>query len=188
MGKEEYRLRRMATFVRGKPRVLDIGWTELPNTYLDNEEVVGLDRVEGDMPSNYSECVTGDATDLPEPFGRESFDALVAGEIIEHMERPVDFLRGCRAALSPGGVLVLSTPNPNSLIERALTVFLCRKRFYTATHVMLYPQRWLIRMLERAGFAEVELHSGGFPLPPFGTIPFPRPWCYQTIAVARKGI
>ena len=96
----------------------------------------------------------------------------------------MSFLRACRETLAPGGTLVLSTPNPNSFIERLLTITLSRRFFYTNDHVMLFPQRWLIRMLERSGFSDVQLYSGGFPVPPLGLIRFPRAWCYQTIASA----
>jgi SAM-dependent methyltransferase len=122
--------------------------------------------------------------DLPYPFSNSEFDAITAGEILEHLEDPMGFLRACYETLAPGGILVLSTPNPNSPIERLLTITLSRRFFYTDDHIMLFPQRWLIRMLERSGFSDVRLYSGGFPVPPLGLVPFPRAWCYQTIASA----
>ena len=95
----------------------------------------------------------------------------------------------------PGGIIVLTTPNPTSPIERLLTTPLSRRFFYGKGgvyqpfgHICLYPQRWLIRMLEVAGFTGVKLSSGGFPLPGVGLVPFPRPWCYQTIAEAARPV
>lgn len=52
--------------------------------------------------------------DLNQPFAGAlgaRFDAVVALELVEHLENPHHFLRQCRALLRPGGVLVLSTPN-----------------------------------------------------------------------------
>jgi len=51
---------------------------------------------------------------------------------------------------------------------------------------MLYPQRWLIKMMEISGFKDIKLYSGGMIFPFFSLIPFPRPWCYQTIATGKK--
>lgn len=39
------------------------------------------------------------------------FDAVVALELIEHLENPHHFFRQCRQLLGPGGYLLLSTPN-----------------------------------------------------------------------------
>ena len=176
----------MAGLVRGRARVLDLGWVEQPNPFLFNNEVVGLDVSKGNLPSNYTSSVIADVMNLPEPFKPGSFDAIVAGELIEHLDRPLDFLRSCYKTLAPHGILVLSTPNPNSFIERVLTLNLSRSFFYTADHVMLFPQRWLVRMMEIAGFTDVRLYSGGFPIPYLGLVPFFRPWCYQTIAAGKR--
>jgi 2-polyprenyl-3-methyl-5-hydroxy-6-metoxy-1,4-benzoquinol methylase len=44
--------------------------------------------------------------------GREqNFDAIVASEIIEHLENPRHFARECFKLLKPEGFLILSTPN-----------------------------------------------------------------------------
>lgn len=186
MGGEDYRIRKMARLISDRPRVLDLGWARIPNKHLANSEVVGLDLNTGELPANYSRTEIGNVMDLPSPFKRGSFDAIQAGEIIEHLERPVDFLRGCFETVKPGGMIVLSTPNPNSPFERLLTIPLSRRVFYTAEHVSLYPQRWLIRMMETAGFTSVKLYSGGMQTFVFGLVPFPRPWCYQTIATGIK--
>jgi SAM-dependent methyltransferase len=173
----------MADLCRDAFKVLDVGWASVPNSFLYNKIVIGLDLTSRDHPANYTKCLIGDVLCLPEPFGSNAFDALVAGEILEHLEAPMDFLRRCHSVLVPGGRLVLSTPNPHYPIEQLLTIFLSRKYFYTKSHICLYPQRWLIRMMEIAGFTGVCLYSGGILVPRFGYLPFPRPWCHQTIAL-----
>ena len=56
------------------------------------------------------ETVWGDfATSLPFEDGR--FDALVAGETLEHMPYPTIFLAEIRRVLRPGGIFVGSVPN-----------------------------------------------------------------------------
>jgi SAM-dependent methyltransferase len=52
---------------------------------------------------------TADLTVLP--FPGQSFDAVVSFQVIEHLQRPREFVSECARVLRPGGVLVLSTPN-----------------------------------------------------------------------------
>ncbi len=77
-----------------------------------NPETVGLDiDAEGVAALNdlgYS-AHYGDAetVDL-----QQTFNTVIAGEIIEHLENPGLFLRNMHRHLKPGGILILSTPNP----------------------------------------------------------------------------
>lgn len=57
----------------------------------------------------------------------QGFDAVVALEIIEHLENPREVLRQIRALLPVGGQLVLSTPNIANPVSQAL--FLRRGQF-----------------------------------------------------------
>lgn len=187
---ERLRLQRMAYFANCGDSIADIGFSQCPNPFLTAKTVFGIDpnASESDRVGGYSDVFSGTLAEYLEVRGQEKFNSILAGELIEHLESPVDFLRECFEALQPGGRIVISTPNPNSLIEQILTLTLSRRYFYTEEHVMLIPQRWLIRIMEIAGFSKVKLYSGGFPVPFFGLIPFPRPWCYQTIAVGEKTI
>lgn len=46
------------------------------------------------------------------------FDVVTAIEVIEHLESPAHFLRQCGRLLAPGGEIVLTTPNIESLPGR----------------------------------------------------------------------
>lgn len=187
---ERLRLQRMASFANHGRVIADVGFCQCPNPYLTARKVIGIDpnANQSYFANNYSDLFPGTLVEYIDVMGPHKFDVVLAGELIEHLEVPVEFLRECHKALKPGGRVVLSTPNPNSFIERILTLTLSRRYFYTKEHVMLIPQRWLIRIMEIAGFKNVELHSGGFPLPLLGLVPFPRPWCYQTIAIGEKAV
>ena len=183
---EELRLKKLAKLISDRERILDLGCSAIPNIYLKNKEVIGVDLVDKKLPKNYTDLEICDVLELSGSFKDENIDGIVAGEILEHVEEPIRFLKECYDSLSEDGILVLSTPNPNSLIERLLTLTLSRKYFYTKDHIMLYPQRWLIRIMEIARFKDVKLYSGGMIFPFLSLIPFPRTWCYQTIAVGKK--
>jgi len=44
------------------------------------------------------------------------FDTLIAGEIIEHLENPIQFLKNCHRLLNEEGRLILTTPNATGLV------------------------------------------------------------------------
>lgn len=53
------------------------------------------------------------------PWDDESFDAVYAGEIIEHVNDPDRAMDEWTRVLAPGGMLILSTPNRDRLLSRA---------------------------------------------------------------------
>ena len=118
-------------------------------------------------------------------MGECAVDAICSGELLEHLIDPIAFLKKCHYVLKPNGVIALSTPNPHHVFEFVSTVFLSRKIFYDPEHVCIYPQRWLIRMFEIAGFTEVKVISGGLSVPVLGDIWFPRPIAEFSIVIAK---
>ena len=61
---------------------------------------------------NFS-CVQGSALLLP--FANQSFDKILCSEVIEHVPESEAVFGEFRRCLKPGGVLVITTPNWNSL-------------------------------------------------------------------------
>lgn len=50
----------------------------------------------------------------------ERYDLVTAMEVVEHVTNPAGFVAGLAAALAPGGLLVMSTPNRTPLSKLAL--------------------------------------------------------------------
>jgi 2-polyprenyl-3-methyl-5-hydroxy-6-metoxy-1,4-benzoquinol methylase len=115
------------------------------------------------------------------------FDTIIAGEIIEHLDDPIQFLTACYQILKPGGRLILSTPNPYYPPVVWLERLMIRRFFYNEEHVFLFAPRFLVRLMERQGFRNVKSYSGGIVLPIFDLdIPAPRAFCYAIIYVGQK--
>lgn len=70
------------------------------------------------FPSNLNEA---------SPFRQlqdESFDAVILGEVFEHLlNHPVGILREIHRVLSPRGILILTTPNPSTIMNAIRIAF-----------------------------------------------------------------
>jgi SAM-dependent methyltransferase len=111
-------------------------------------------------------CCSGE--DLP--FEPESFDLVLAGDVIEHVANQARFVDDCHRVLRPGGMLFMSTPNRWSLglephvrlwgvgllPRRLARRYVQRVRGTSYDGVHLLSGRGLRRLLEARGFA-VEL-------------------------------
>src|SRR5215472_13121712 len=101
-GYERRRLRLMASLARGET-VLDLGFAQTPSPYLGAFHAVGLDlEPPAQLPNGYAEQIRGDVMHLDEHLGSRQFDTVVCGELIEHLERPYDFLREVSKVVAPG--------------------------------------------------------------------------------------
>jgi SAM-dependent methyltransferase len=182
----DYRLKKMASMAEAYDYVLDLGYVEQPNPHLHNPHIIGVDIKKTFVPPNYQRVLSADVTKICDYFEESSVDAIICGELLEHLEKPVEFLKQCNKTIKNKGVIILSTPNPHYILEIILTMFMIKKIFYSKDHVCLYPQRWLIRMLEIAGFRNVYVTGGGVKIPYLGTIPFFRTFGLYTIVCAEK--
>lgn len=98
-------------------------------------ERLGLDVQQGTL----------DSADLP----RESFDAVVLGDVIEHLPDPGHALRRISSLLVPGGVAYLALPDAGSRVARTLG-----SRWWSVlpTHVHYFTRPSMRRLLEREGY------------------------------------
>jgi len=96
----------------------------------------------------------------------ERFDAVLMGEIIEHVAFPEQLLACASENLKPGGILVLTTPNgaeygsPLPTYSQVTDVeALIPRQFHWGDHLFLYTEQELRNLLDRAGFDVVSLEK-----------------------------
>jgi len=103
----------------------------------------------------------GDATALD--LG-EAFDVVVAGEILEHVTDAGGLLDSCARHLTPGGTLVVTTPNAFALHARPGPLApLMRTGGIHPDHVAWYCAATLRQLLDRLGWANVAIGYGASP-------------------------
>lgn len=90
----------------------------------------------------------GDAQELSE-LDISSADAVVAGELIEHLDNPGEFLREAHAVTSDEGVLKLSTPNPMALIYTFKSMLGKKNSPY---HTCWFDPQTISQLAERCGW------------------------------------
>jgi 2-polyprenyl-3-methyl-5-hydroxy-6-metoxy-1,4-benzoquinol methylase len=154
-------------------RVLDVGCGEgrfTSELVRAGREVVGIDVAEEPLRRARERDPGIDvrlvAPQGPWPLADVSFDALWAGEVIEHVADTGGWLSEARRVLRSGGVLVLSTPAHERLTRLALGL---RGRAFEAhfdprsDHLRFYTRRALVALLEDFGFEEIRIRGLGGP-------------------------
>jgi 2-polyprenyl-3-methyl-5-hydroxy-6-metoxy-1,4-benzoquinol methylase len=106
----------------------------------------------------------------PLPLAGASFDCIVAVEVIEHLENPRALARELFRLLSPGGTVIISTPNDESwrslisLLLRGHHVAFCNGSY--PAHITALVRKDLERIFVEAGFESPQFrftNDGGLP-------------------------
>jgi 2-polyprenyl-3-methyl-5-hydroxy-6-metoxy-1,4-benzoquinol methylase len=94
----------------------------------------------------------------------DSFDAITMNHVIEHVHDPVSLLKECFRLLKPGGKIILTTPNPDSLGHQLFREhWIC---LFPPSHLHLFSQAALQQCAKMAGFHFIETWS----IPPGNTV------------------
>lgn len=147
--------------VKRRVRLLDVGCNTgaelIKYSQVLDGEFIGLD-IECNFLAehkNKANFLLADARRLP--FRDETFEVVIATEVIEHFEQGEMFVKEVHRLLANGGIYILTTPNrlrftalPRSLIVRAGGNRIVRGAI--AEHVREYTAKELRSILERAGF------------------------------------
>jgi len=83
------------------------------------------------------------------------FQAIVMNYVIEHFVSPEAVLRACRAALAPGGRILLLTPNAHALCHRVFGRYW--SGLHAPRHTQIFSPGNLRLLAEKVGFRELEV-------------------------------
>ena len=169
---DKKRIKILLSMLKDSPKILDLGCGDgtLMESLISNHEVLGLDVSGPALDIARKKGLIVRDMDLTSNWGSEvglKFDAVLAGEVIEHIFDTDKFLKNIHKVLKKKGHLVLSTPNVASLPRRAL-LFLgvspyleITSRKYDAGHVRYFTFRTLEKLLTENNFKVVEYKSDG---------------------------
>jgi cyclopropane fatty-acyl-phospholipid synthase-like methyltransferase len=142
---DRLRLRVIKRFLTGK-EILDIGSSEgeihrILKADNGGKKFFSMDKTNADFNIDL---------DRPKKINRK-FDCIIAGEIIEHLESPIVFVRYCKSLLKKGGRIILTTPNATGL-QYLLNPNWCVVYPDYRGHSQAFTLGMLRRLLEDEGF------------------------------------
>jgi 2-polyprenyl-3-methyl-5-hydroxy-6-metoxy-1,4-benzoquinol methylase len=161
---------------RPYPRALDFGAGSLRDSYEMSRqgfEVVSMDldpviikryfdSYDWTGVTSTPEIFTGSISGLGDAVGPGYFDLAISFDVIEHLERPDEYLQGVRPLLKDDGYLFAIVPNRRSLFERYFKYSLkkYRQRGLSWTRGVPHlqfksPEEW-DKFLEANGFEIIE--------------------------------
>jgi SAM-dependent methyltransferase len=138
-------------------RVLDVGCGQ--GQFIELLKAEGVAAAGIDADTRMVEVCRGKGLDVVRadlfnylPQQKEQFDGIFSSNLIEHFsaQDAIRFVRMAFGVLVPGGIVLVSTPNPGSLIVH-LNEF-----WRDATHVRLYSRSLLEFLCAWAGFEGVQ--------------------------------
>jgi SAM-dependent methyltransferase len=173
-------MRTLAPHLGARSRVLDVGAGagRLANLLAERgHDVTGLEPSHDFVAYARAHAVPGASFEvgvaerLPYPDG--SFDAVVAGEVLEHLADDQLAARELYRVLAPGGVALVTVPADPALWD-ASDVW--------AGHVRRYPAAGLATLLAGAGFERVRVWRWGFPF-----MRLYHRWVYLPVLARKRG-
>lgn len=89
-------------------------------------------------------------------FDGQKFDLVFSSEVVEHVEDPIGFVESLADYVTPNGVLVLTTPSAEFVIERP-TPLDTMSSIWPEVHHALYSELGFRKLLKKVGFKHVEV-------------------------------
>lgn len=152
-------------------KILDAGYGsgEIITLYKDNDNSVIGTELSSDNINKYqslhdSPSVKCDVHYLP--FKNNIFEVINFTDLLEHLENPQSALNEISRLLKPGGLLVMSTPNSQSItldtVSNPLNPFIILEKIISLRCERILPPRRLMQLFEEDGGSEVYVYHTTF--------------------------
>ncbi|HSX47302.1 MAG TPA: methyltransferase domain-containing protein [Patescibacteria group bacterium] len=114
----------------------------------------GVKKIFSDLPVKIKKKLEIKIGDFFKLSDKESFDCIIACEVMEHIEDDLDFLSKVNIRLKKGGQVIISVP--------------AKDKYWTihdevVGHFRRYNKKQLLNIMEKSGFKDVKVYSYGFP-------------------------
>ena len=122
-------------------------------------DVIGLDLDESVVEQMLRlgfNVVCDDAENPQHLNGSGAFEAIIAGDIIEHLNNPGAMLAAMKSRLAPNGVFVISTPSPFRWYNPIFAII--GHEFNHPHHTAWFSPLTLTTLAERHGYQVVRWH------------------------------
>lgn len=165
-------LTRLSAYIDQDSEILELGpATGYYTRYLAEEKNCRVDCVEiSEIMAKEAErfcrkmvVADLDETELTAHFQQESYDAVVAADVLEHLKNPAHTLIHAQRLLKPEGKLLISVPN---ISHAAVIAGLIKGEFrYTEeglldrTHLRFFTRENLLELIRECGFFPLEIDT-----------------------------
>ena len=86
-------------------------------------------------------------------LSQEYFDIATAFQVLEHVDDPIQFLKGIHKLLKPGGTICIEVPNIQDVLLSVYEIEKYADFWFREPHVFNYSPKTLTMILEKTGFA-----------------------------------
>ncbi|MBB4035071.1 SAM-dependent methyltransferase [Dysgonomonas hofstadii] len=143
-------IKKSLTYFKGS--LLDVGCGQMPyRKYIfENSQIETYTGLDIDTAIEYNKDIRPDYTwdGKTIPFSNESYDTLIATEVLEHCPYPAEILQEMKRVLKKDGYIFLSMPFLWPLHE-------------TPHDEYRYTPFAVKRLFEEAGFRDIKIYAGG---------------------------
>jgi SAM-dependent methyltransferase len=169
---------RIFSMLRSRPpsKILDLGCSGglLDDRLLQvGHSVVGVDVIEIEgVRDRVNDFMVADLNQgIPKEAG-EDFDYVIAGDVLEHLNKPENMLADVAGVLKEGGSAIISVPNFSHWYPRFRTFFgffgYDQRGILDEGHVRFFTRRSILRLVKKAGFKVESFQVTGLPLEVLG--------------------
>ncbi len=145
-------------------RILDVGCAEgdciaAINEIAPTAEITGVEPYGEAFPGLASlrcRTITQPIELCLAQFEPDYFDIVLLCDVLEHLRSPVEILRKITAATAPGGIILVTTPDVDSLSRRMFGRFWWQ---YKPDHLFYFSRSALRKMGEHAGLDTQKMQS-----------------------------